>query len=65
MFPASDGLNYVIKPCIQGWRWTVYASNGAAAARGEASSRALAAACVIHCIAGAVTPLDTETRQAA
>lgn len=66
MFPDSAGLRYVIAPCIKGWRWTVYAADGVAHVRGEATSRAIAAACVIRCIAGAVTPARAETfREAA
>jgi hypothetical protein len=64
MFP--EGLNYAIAPSLRGWRWTVYAADGSPRARGEASSRALAAACVVRCISRAAAPADvTSVRRAA
>lgn len=56
MIPQTAGLSYAIAPTIKGWRWTVYRPDGAAQARGEAASRAIAAACVIRCISRAAAP---------
>jgi hypothetical protein len=50
------GLRYAIKPSRQGWAWTAFEPGGAVAGRGEAASKAVAAACVIRCINRAVAP---------
>lgn len=57
MSPQVPGLRYAIAPASKGWRWTVYDGEGVAHARGEADSRAVAAACVIRCISRAAQPV--------
>jgi hypothetical protein len=56
MIGQSTGLRYAIAPTIKGWRWTVSGEDGVARYRGEAGSRAVAAACVIRCISRAAAP---------
>lgn len=61
MFSECEGLSYAIAPTVRGWRWTVYDAAGAPHARGEAFSRAVAAACVIRCISRAAAPAETTS----
>jgi hypothetical protein len=56
MISSSSGLSYAIAPTIKGWRWTVFRADGRAQEKGEAASRAIAAACVIRCISRAAAP---------
>lgn len=62
MIGQSSGLRYAIAPTIKGWRWSVSGDDGVARFRGEAASRAVAAACVIRCISRAAAPVSAEAR---
>jgi len=44
-------FGYRIRPCAAGWSWTAFDAGGAVQERGEAPTKAIAAACVIRAIA--------------
>lgn len=53
----SKGVRYDIRPTEAGWSWSTYDHEGGLVAAGQVKSRAVAAACVIRCIATAVQPV--------
>ena len=65
MISSVNGLRYAIKPCRQGWSWTVFDADGSARVRGEGPTRAVAAACVIRCIARDAAPAPAKVMRAA
>jgi hypothetical protein len=58
--PTASALRYDIRRAPDGWTWRALDDNGVTAARGRASTRALAAACVVHAIASTVATTRPE-----
>lgn len=53
-------FGYKIRPCAAGWAWTAYDAGGGVHERGEAPTKAIAAAYVIRAIARQAVPAEGQ-----
>lgn len=58
-------FGYTIEPCAAGWAWTAFDTRGAVQERGEAPTKAIAAACVIRVIARQAAPAENSAKSKA
>lgn len=65
MARGNAEFGYQIKPCAAGWSWTAFDEAGSVQERGEAPTKAVAAACVIRAKARrAITERRTDSKAA-
>lgn len=58
-------FGYRIRPCAAGWSWTAFDAGGGVQERGEAPTKAMAAACVIRAIARQTVLSESAESEAA